>query len=323
MLISDVYLDNVHGSHGKSSTVHHAADVAAETDVVKVVLGGLDLSPVLLRAITQLEDVSLTEFGVVIKVDLGVTNNNSAIGGLGKRVDLDQGAVVSTEHGVQLLNNTLALGVGRGAGNKAQGSGQKCGLLILDTSHDVNGLLEDELRGSSSDVFDGGATSGRGNEDRTTSSAIEHDGDVHLTTHVHALHKHDLAAGKASRSGLLGDKVVAQHLGSIVGHITRLTAQMNTTLEAVVEVTKATTTGENHGLDDAVLALTNNGAVHLVNLVQVSGNTTLGHRDSEAAHHVHTDLGAMVKLNIQNLKDLETWQNFLHIRERSGCARHR
>src|ERR1700731_2049044 len=48
-----VELDNVHGSHGKTSTVDKTTNGTVETNVVEVVLGSLDFTRVLLSGVTE------------------------------------------------------------------------------------------------------------------------------------------------------------------------------------------------------------------------------------------------------------------------------
>ena len=47
------------------------------------------------------------------------------------------------------------------------------------------------------------------------------------------------------RSGLLGDQVAAEHLGSEGGHVARLGAEVHSTLEAVGKVAKPCRGGAN------------------------------------------------------------------------------
>lgn len=67
-----VELDNVHGSHGKTSTVDKTTNGTVETNVVEVVLGSLDFTRVLLSGVTEGKGVLLSELGIVIKVELSV-----------------------------------------------------------------------------------------------------------------------------------------------------------------------------------------------------------------------------------------------------------
>jgi hypothetical protein len=57
-----------------------ATNVSGESDVVEIILGSFDLARVLLRAISKLEDGTLTELCIVIEVNLGVATNTRPSG---------------------------------------------------------------------------------------------------------------------------------------------------------------------------------------------------------------------------------------------------
>lgn len=63
---------DVHGSHGKTGTVNETANVTVKLDKVETVLGSLDLLSVLLGGVSELEDILLSEVGVVVETKLGV-----------------------------------------------------------------------------------------------------------------------------------------------------------------------------------------------------------------------------------------------------------
>lgn len=65
--LSSVEFDDVHGGHGESGSVDHAADISVEVDVVEVGLGSSDLQGVLLLGVLKSEKVWLTEFGVGVE----------------------------------------------------------------------------------------------------------------------------------------------------------------------------------------------------------------------------------------------------------------
>ena len=91
-------LDDVHGGHGETGPVHHAADVAAlELDVVEVVLRGLDLERLLLVEVAQLHELGVAEERVVVEVDLGVEGDELARLRHQERVDLDERGVDALE----------------------------------------------------------------------------------------------------------------------------------------------------------------------------------------------------------------------------------
>jgi len=69
-------LDDVHGGHGQTSAVDQAADVAVQLNVVEVELAGGHLSGVLLAFVSERKDLLLSEFGVVVKAQLGVQGHD-------------------------------------------------------------------------------------------------------------------------------------------------------------------------------------------------------------------------------------------------------
>ena len=71
--LAPVQLDDVHCGHGQPGAVHEAPDVPIQLDIVKAVLGGLHLPRVGLSGVLHVEDVLLSEGGVVIKPKLGIS----------------------------------------------------------------------------------------------------------------------------------------------------------------------------------------------------------------------------------------------------------
>lgn len=79
----------VHGCHGQTSSVHHTADVAFQSDVIQVRLPSLDLLLVHLAPVLKAVHF-LSELGVVIKLDLTVEAVVVPSRVLGQGVDLQQ-----------------------------------------------------------------------------------------------------------------------------------------------------------------------------------------------------------------------------------------
>lgn len=67
-----VEVEDVHGSHGKTGTVNETANVTVKLDKVETVLGSLDFLSILLGGVSELEDVRLSEVGVIVETKLGV-----------------------------------------------------------------------------------------------------------------------------------------------------------------------------------------------------------------------------------------------------------
>ena len=81
-------LHQVHGAHGETGAVDHAADVAVQGHVVEAVLGCLRFALVLLGGIVQLGDLRLPVQGIAVDVDLGIQAVDVTIRGDDQRIDL-------------------------------------------------------------------------------------------------------------------------------------------------------------------------------------------------------------------------------------------
>src|SRR5271157_527346 len=90
-------LDDVHGGHGETGPIHHAAHVAVEPDVVQAVLARLHFQRVFFVQVTQFADVGVAEEGVIVKVHLGVERQHAPVFGHHQRVDLRQRGVSGLE----------------------------------------------------------------------------------------------------------------------------------------------------------------------------------------------------------------------------------
>lgn len=205
-----VQLDDIHGGHGKTGTVDKAADVAVKLDEVEADLGGLDLIRVLLGNIPPLEDLLLTEVGVVVEAELGVHGEDLVVGGLGQGVDLDLGGIALGEDLVEVLDGVLS--VLDALLGEANVGGDVAGDLVSDTDVDVDGSGDDGLGVLLGNGLDVHTTLRRGDDDGTLRGAVHEDGEVELATGELALDDVDGVAETTCGSGLLGDELVADHL---------------------------------------------------------------------------------------------------------------
>src|SRR5580693_5091059 len=90
-------LDDIHGGHGQSRAIHHAADVPVELDVIQTVLGGLDFERIFLGDVAQFAKISMPEQSVVVEIDLGIQSKQTAIGATHKRINFHQGRICLLE----------------------------------------------------------------------------------------------------------------------------------------------------------------------------------------------------------------------------------
>jgi hypothetical protein len=121
------------------------------------------------------EDPSLSELRIVVEVDFSIADNYFPFRSLCERIyflftrcehdahtqeectrEYQESAVLGSEELVELLDDLFALFVRSRAGKEAEGGGQEGALLIGDTLHYVDRLLEDQLRSGCGHVLDGG-----------------------------------------------------------------------------------------------------------------------------------------------------------------------
>src|SRR5690606_25211821 len=69
--LAAVQVDDVHGAHGQTGTVDHAADVAFQSYVVQFELGSVGFARIVLRRVMHGAQLGLAVHGVAVDVDLG------------------------------------------------------------------------------------------------------------------------------------------------------------------------------------------------------------------------------------------------------------
>lgn len=250
--LAAVQLDDVHGGHGKTGTVDKAANITIELDEVQVGLSGTDLISILLGGIAPLEDLLLTEVGVVVEAELGVHAQNLVVVGLGQGVDLDLSSILLAENLVQLLDGVLGFLNALLAESKL--GGNVAGHVIGDTLVDIDVGGQDSIGVLLGDGLNVHTALRGGDNDGSLAGTVHEDGEVELATGELALADVDGAAETAISASLLGDEVVANHLLGEKTSLVRRVDDTDTSLEAVVEGTLSTSTSENLSLDDHVLA---------------------------------------------------------------------
>lgn len=249
--LATVQLDDVHGGHGKTSTVDEAADITVKLDEVEVGLGSADLIGVLLSGVAPLKDLLLSEVGVVVKAELGVHAEDLMVRGLRQGVDLNLGGVLLAEDLVELLDGVL--GVLDALLAEAELGGDLAGSLVSDTDIDVDVVGVDGVGGVLGNGLNVHTTLGRRDNDGALVLTVHKDGEVELTTSKLALADVDRVAETAASTRLLGNKLVADHLLgehlSLVGRVD----DTDTTLKTVVEGTLSSATGKDLSLDNHII----------------------------------------------------------------------
>lgn len=292
--LATVQLDDVHGGHGQTSTVDEAANIAVELDEVQARLGSANLIRVLLCGVAPLEDLLLTEVGVVIETELGIHAENLVVVRLGKGVDLDLGGVTLQEDLVELLDGVL--GILDALLAEAKLGSNVAGNLVGNALVDVHVGCDDGLGVLLGDGLNVHTALRRRNDDGGLGSTVHQDSQVELATSKLALANVDRVAKTAASAGLLGDELVANHLVSEhLGFVGRVD-DANTTLQAIVEAALSTATGEDLGLDDHVLGANLLG--HSLCFLGRLGYRALGNADAILLKRF---LSAEIKKNILQL----------------------
>lgn len=274
--LAAVQLDNVHGGHGQTGTVDKAANVAIELDKVQAALGSADLIRVLLGGVAPFKDLLLAEIGIVVEAKLGIHAQNLVVARLGQRVDLNLGGILLKEDLVQLLDGVL--GILDALLAEAELGRNVAGHLVGDALLDVDVGGDDGVGGLLGNGLNVHAALRRRDNDRGLGGTVHEDGQVELAASKLALANVNRIAQTAASASLLGDELVANHLvGEHLGLVGRVD-DTNTALEAVVERTLTTATGENLGLDDHVVGA--NFVGNILGLLGVASDGALGDTDT-------------------------------------------
>lgn len=299
--LTSVQLDDIHGGHSETSSVDKTANVSVELDEVKTVLGSLNLLGVLLGQISPGPDLLLSERGVVVEAELGVHGNHSVVGGLRQRVNLDLGGVLVGEDLVELLDVVSSL-LG-GLGGETEGLGDLNGLGVGDTGVDVNGEGVDGIGVLGGNTLNVHTSLGRSDNDRLLGGSVHEDGNVGLSSHKLSLHNVDGSHRLTLGTGLLGEDLVVEHLLGVHLGLGGGGDELDTALEAVVEVALTSATGQSLSLDDHILASKLLG--NILSLLGGSGGASLGDIDTV----VLEDLGGseLVEREVSSLSLGDLW----------------
>src|SRR5690606_14366580 len=209
-------LDNVHGGHGQTGAIHHAADFAIQRDVVQVELGCSEFLGILFGLVARREDVGLAVEGVVVKAHLGVEALEIAVFHHDQRVDLQHLHVLFKEQAIQVLDQLDALLDLRTL--EAKGTGHAAAVEIRKASRRIDAEADDLFGGRGRDLFDIHAAFGRGDEADARAAAINQKREIQLALDVAAVLDIDAVDLLTGLTRLMGDEGAAQHLtGQLFG----------------------------------------------------------------------------------------------------------
>lgn len=130
--LTSVELDDVHGGHGESGSIHQTSDVTANMDVVQVEFLSMLLTSILLCLILLVGQILLPVESIAVDGDLTVSGQYLSIISQHKWVDLNHVAVLGHEALVDPVENVGHL-VSLGIQTKVLGGGSQVFLAELGT----------------------------------------------------------------------------------------------------------------------------------------------------------------------------------------------
>ena len=226
-------LDDVHGGHGEAGAVDEASDIAIETDVTEIELGGGDFAWVFFGAVAEGDDFGLAVEGVVVEIEFGVEGEEIPVLGDDEGIDLDLGAIAGDEE-FKESGEEFGGGVDLGA-VEAEGFGEFASLEGLEAEDGVDGFAEDFFWGVFGDVFDVHAAGGAGDDDGGAGGAIDENGEVEFAGDGGGFGDEDFGDEFSFGASLVGDEGLAEHGGGEFADAIDGSGHMDTALEAAGE----------------------------------------------------------------------------------------
>mmetsp|Transcript_51082 Transcript_51082/g.51498 ORF Transcript_51082/g.51498 Transcript_51082/m.51498 type:complete len:289 (-) Transcript_51082:250-1116(-) len=172
-----VQTDNVHGTHRQTRTVHHAADITVQTDIIQIPFPRRHLPRILLAGITLRKHIGLAKLGIIVKPDLGIGRDEITLEILGQRIHFHHGAITIHKHFIQRLDLIL-----RRLYIPARGQPYHhlLRLRVGQTVHRIHRHLDDFFGGAFRQILDGGSSLGASNDQRASAGTIHHNGEIKL-----------------------------------------------------------------------------------------------------------------------------------------------
>lgn len=182
---ASIQLNNVHGAHGETSTVHKAANVTVESNVGQASLDGLFFMRINVftcnGSLSQLNEFLLSELSVIIDVDLSIDAVESILGVSSPWVDFDLSSIELIEHSVKVSDLLFSIVGDVGQLELAHNSVQ---VSVSQTSGRADRVDNDALRISLGDFFDFDTTVDAGHDSRLLRVSVEHESKVDLADDV-------------------------------------------------------------------------------------------------------------------------------------------
>ena len=203
-------VDDVHGTHGQTGTVDHAANVAFQGYVVQLELGSVGFARIVLGRIVEGLQLRLTVHGVGVDVDLGIEAMQIAVSLDHQRVHFQQGQIVileqfgQTDEDLGELGNLLAF--------QTQLECQLATLEWLSANQWIDSGFKNFFWGFVSDLLDVHATFGGRHEHDTTARTVNYCAQIQLFGDIGAGLNQNLGNRLAIGISLVSYQALAQPL---------------------------------------------------------------------------------------------------------------
>lgn len=125
----------------RSLAAYHAANVAIQSNIVQVIMGGCDFSLIKLVFIFQLEEILVAEVGVVIEVHFGIAHKHTAVVRLCEGIHFHHQTILLSEHLVQALDGRSRFNCSRSG--KSEFFNKAVNLGIAEPLEGVDGMPND------------------------------------------------------------------------------------------------------------------------------------------------------------------------------------
>ena len=215
--LAPVELDDVHGGHGEPRPVHHAPDLAVESDVVEVVPARFDLGRVLLVLVAKGLELRATVERVVVEAHLRVEGHHPARAGEDEGIDLDDARIELDERPVE-VREELRPRPRRVAG-ETEPERKTARMERLESGRGIDRDGEDLLGALLRDLLDVHPALGRGHRHHPPGSPVDEHGNVVLARDVAALLDVEPPHGPPRGPGLLREEHPAQHRTRVRPHL--------------------------------------------------------------------------------------------------------
>src|SRR5208282_488196 len=202
--------DRVHRCHGETGAIDDTADIAVESDIVEVMLGGLDLARILLGVVAHVGNGMPPEQRIVVERHLGIESEDPVILGHDERIDLDHG-------GIEIAERTVAAEDACDSAadllqSEAKTEGELPRLKRLESNRRLDHNLQDFFWMLFGDLLDFHAAEARCDDPHPLDLPVENEPEVYLPLERFGDLNIDSLNDLALWAGLIGDEGFAKKL---------------------------------------------------------------------------------------------------------------